>query len=1027
VATLGEGGSGVVYLAEADDGARFAIKTIRPDLFEHRAFVESLRREARLCSRLDHPGIVKVLELGEHDGEVYLRMEHVDGASLERLLAGARGSRRRLPAGVACHVARELARALAHAHALRDDLGRPLGIVHRDVNPANIMITRAGAVKLLDFGIATAAEHLRDRRTGSGQVKGTFGYLSPEQADGRRVDGRSDLFALGVVLYEALTGVSLFRGRNAIHSLRLLTGMQVLPPSRLCPELDPRLDGVIQALLAVDPDHRPPDGNAVARALVPLVATDGAAQLAELVARLPPAPVPARARRSHQRSSARPWWGRRWTAVAGLAIALPLLALGARALRRPPAISLEAVRPSPVPPPTLVVRDLSDASRAAKGKLLGQTLGETLAARLVQRGHMRLAGGDPGAELVLIVALHPAPAGGGHVQVDVQIEDTYSGQGMAAASAIGHHDDPFALVEQLTESLDGPVKRHAARRAARQAEAARWYDQGMARLRLEDCAGARPLFDRALAVDPRHALAHVARGRCWLLEGDAARAWQEANRARALSAGLDRERQLTVAGFGHEAAGQWPAAVATYTTLFEFFPDRVDHGLALVAAMEQAGRRRLVGPVLERLRALPGREDPRIYLAEVGTGCGRDELLAQARLARDKARSQGAEVLAAGAQLAEAWTLIRFSGCAEARPVWQEARRVFQRAGRPRDVLKLDRFESRCLREEGQVDQALEVAQRNLAAMRKLEDPDVTERGLRELAETLAALGRRSEARRYWEEALVLARNRDSYPGAALALDGLAALRASEGDLRGAIRFAQQAVESRAPERGEDAVLLARQSAYHLEAGELAEARDLAERALIAARLTRGPRAVEASLLASSAALQAAGRLDEARRAADESRRLVAPASLSELRVEAQLELAEIDLAAGNPAAAAEAARAALPDVSGRPRTVLAARVHELLARVELVRGRIQAARQEIDRASTDPPGGFPFAQNARLEITRARVEAAEGDLKAARARLLRTADSCRRSFHVQREGEARALLRQLTSGLATGTTKVPG
>jgi ATP/maltotriose-dependent transcriptional regulator MalT len=181
-------------------------------------------------------------------------------------------------------------------------------------------------------------------------------------------------------------------------------------------------------------------------------------------------------------------------------------------------------------------------------------------------------------------------------------------------------------------------------------------------------------------------------------------------------------------------------------------------------------------------------------------------------------------------------------------------------------------------------------------------------------------------------------------------------------------------------------------------------------------------------LLATSAALQAAGKLDEARRAADESRRLVAPVSLSELRVEAQLELAEIDLAAGNLAAAAEAVRAALADVSGRPRTVLAARVHELLARIELVRGRVPAARQEIDRASTDvPPGGFPFAQNARLEITRARVEAAEGDLKAARARLQRTADSCRRSFHVQREGEARALLRQLTSGLATGTAKVPG
>ena len=898
VATLGEGGGGVVYLAEAEDGTRCAIKTIRPDLFEHRPFVESLRQEARICARLDHPGIVKVLELGEHEGEVFLRMEHVDGASLARLLDGARGRKQRLPQALACHVASEVARALAHAHDLRDDLGRPLGIVHRDVNPANIMITRSGAVKLLDFGIATAAEHARDRRTGGGVVQGTLGYLSPEQADGRPVDGRSDLFSLGVVLYEALTGVWLFRGRNAIHRLRLLTEIPVMPPSRLRPELDARVDGIVLSLLAADPAQRPADGQAVAEALAPLVAADGAARLAEQVAHLPAAPVRAQRGPTRRRSWRQGGW-LPWCAAAGLAIALSMLAVTARNFGRAP--GQQSAAPARVPPPpTLAVADFHDTSRAANGKLLGQTLSETLALRLAQRGHV--ARREPGAELVLVGSIGGAAAGGsGRVRIDVQVKDTDSGLSVASASATGDRDDPLALVEQLTVALEAAVGRHAAARVARLAEAERWYDQAMASMRLEDCERARPLLERALAVDPRNALAHVARGRCWLLEGDSSRAWHAATRARALAVGLDREQQLMVAGFAHEAAGQWPAAVASYTTLFEFFPGSIDHGLALVAAMEQAGLRRQVDPILERLRALPGQDDPRIYLAEVGTGCGREELLAQARLARDKARARGAEVLVAGAQLAEAWTLIRFSGCADARPVWQEARRVFQRARRPREVLKLDRFESRCLREEGDLQAALKLAERNLAAMRKLEDPDVTERGLRELAETLAALGRGTEAQRYWQEAIVLARNRDSYPGAALALDGLAALRASQGDLRGAIRFAQQAVESRAPERREDSMLLARQSAYHLEAGELAEARDLAERAVIGARLTRGPRAVESSLLAASAALRASGRLDEARRAADESRRLAAGASLPELKVEAHLELGGDRTGRGQP------------------------------------------------------------------------------------------------------------------------------
>ncbi len=208
---LASGGMADVYLA-VDDGPRdvrryLVVKRVRPHVADDTFHVESFVQEARLSMRLRHPNICTVYEFGEDEGAYFLAMEYVFGVSLKSLYERARGSGG-LPIEAVARIGAEVSDALRHAHEATDDAGLPLHIVHRDVTPENIMIGFDGVVKLLDFGIAKARG--QQVKTQQGELKGKFAYMSPEQYDAAELDGRTDVFALGVCLHEALAGQSLF-------------------------------------------------------------------------------------------------------------------------------------------------------------------------------------------------------------------------------------------------------------------------------------------------------------------------------------------------------------------------------------------------------------------------------------------------------------------------------------------------------------------------------------------------------------------------------------------------------------------------------------------------------------------------------------------------------------------------------------------------------------------------------------------------------------------------------------------------
>lgn len=278
---LASGGMGDVYLA---DSPRFessvVVKLMQAAYASVPEFASMFRSEARLSSQLVHPNIVRVLEHGEIDGRLFLAMEHIHGWDL---LDVGRALGWRFPPGIAIHIVAEIATALDYAHSRVDESGQPLRIVHRDVNPPNILLSRDGRVLLSDFGIAKSAQ--ATTQTQAGVIKGKVEYFSPEQIVGEPLDGRSDLFPLGAVLYLLLTGAHPFRGTTRNETMKRVRWATFTPPSELVPGLPDGTDAVVARTLTRDRNGRYATAGEMEADLRTLAAPVSADDMAEFLSR----------------------------------------------------------------------------------------------------------------------------------------------------------------------------------------------------------------------------------------------------------------------------------------------------------------------------------------------------------------------------------------------------------------------------------------------------------------------------------------------------------------------------------------------------------------------------------------------------------------------------------------------------------------------------------------------------------------------------------------------------------------------
>jgi serine/threonine protein kinase len=256
---LGVGGMATVHRALERGIEGFermvALKRLLPHLAEDATFIKAFVREAKLASLLNHVNIVQIFELGRVGTEYFISMEYIDGRDIRRILRHARKVTGPPPVHVSIGILLQLCDALDYAHTRTDEDGRPLGLVHRDVSPSNVIVSTTGLVKMIDFGIAKA--QTQQHRTQTGRVKGKLAYMAPEAITGRgELDARSDLFAVGVIAHELLTARPLFASKNEYDTLLKVQRGDIMPPSAFNSACPPELDEIVAHALARDPDER---------------------------------------------------------------------------------------------------------------------------------------------------------------------------------------------------------------------------------------------------------------------------------------------------------------------------------------------------------------------------------------------------------------------------------------------------------------------------------------------------------------------------------------------------------------------------------------------------------------------------------------------------------------------------------------------------------------------------------------------------------------------------------------------------
>jgi serine/threonine-protein kinase len=258
VEKLESGGMAEVFRAESEGLQGFkkqvAIKRVLPHLSEKKKFISMFLDEARLSAQLNHSNCVQVFDIGVGDNAYFIVMEYVDGANLKAIAESLRKNGREFPVQQAALIALEICKGLSYAHELRDTNGADLKIVHRDMSPPNVLVTKYGEIKIVDFGLAKANSQLE--RSEPGIIKGKFSYLSPEAALGQEVDAKTDIFAVGIILWELLSGQRLFLGDTDFQTVKKVQQAVVPPISQINKGVPPELERIVARALARDPNAR---------------------------------------------------------------------------------------------------------------------------------------------------------------------------------------------------------------------------------------------------------------------------------------------------------------------------------------------------------------------------------------------------------------------------------------------------------------------------------------------------------------------------------------------------------------------------------------------------------------------------------------------------------------------------------------------------------------------------------------------------------------------------------------------------
>ena len=798
---VARGGMGEVYEAEDIElHERVALKSIRSELLHDGRTLDRFKREVHLARKVTHPNVCRIFDLfrqpasaagGDGRGPVaFVAMELLEGETLADFLR----RQPRVSVEEARPIALQIAAGLGAAHSA--------GVLHRDFKPGNVLLVpgaKGVRAVITDFGLAlrsNADASLGASVTGTGEVLGTPAYMSPEQVEGKDLTPASDVYALGLVLYQMVTGTRAFEGTTPLSMAVRRIKENPAPPRRLVPDLDPQWESVILKCLEREPKARFQSGDEVAEALRPETKVHG--------------------RRSLERRM-----------VLG-SLALILLLVGGALLiprirHRVP--NTRATGQSITVRPSVAVLPFRNLSARSETEWVSTALPEMLTAELAAGGKLRTFPGEniarASADLGLtgmqtlardtlahlrkylgndyvVLGSYLDQGKSSEVRINLWLQDTKTGEIAATVSEKGSESDLDDLATRAGEELRQKLgigeltsSEAALVRASLPSnpEAVRLYSEGLAKLRVVDALAARDLLERAVAADPNYALGHSALADAWASMGYDQKARQESKKARDLSSGLSHEERLWIEGRDWELNRKWDKAVEIYRTLFEFFPDNIEYGLHLAASQKQA---RTVDEALATLAALqklpaPDRDDPRIALQQADVydikGAYREQQSA-AEAAASRARELGATLVLARALDQEARSFEKQGKLDEALRSAQEAARISDAAGERAEVAKALTITGIVRFDQGNFAEAANAYNRALSIQREVGDLRASATTLNDLANALGEQGDLAGSIKMLNESLLMFREVGDKHSAAAVLGSIAARTLQQGDLR---------------------------------------------------------------------------------------------------------------------------------------------------------------------------------------------------------------------------------------------------
>jgi serine/threonine protein kinase/tetratricopeptide (TPR) repeat protein len=836
---IAHGGMGEVY--EAKDRTlrgTVALKTIRASIAENKKAVDRFLREIHLARQVTHPNVCRIFDFHEHlypeDGGdprpplLFLTMELLSGETLSERLARGR------PAlSETLDLLKQIAAGLDAAHAE--------GIVHRDFKCSNVMLVPSsrGGVRAVvtDFGLARTSG---DGDAGisisdTGDVVGTPAYMAPEQVEGKAVTAAADLYSLGIVIYEMVTGQRPFTGGSAMSvALKRLQGPPP-PPTTLVPDLDPLWEGAILRCLEREPERR------FARALDIVAAIEGREPEPKTPVSmpLPPPPIPPP-------SETGAHGGRNRVLALGALVAvasgLTLWALrGSHRAEAPPSPA-PASAPARVGPsrPSVAVLGLKNVSAQAEAQWIATGISEMLASDLAAGELVRILPGEQVAEAKTDVGILPddlaelgkekaarlraalpaqdlvtgsytvlgPPEPGRLLHINLRLQESATGSVLASGGATGTQGQLFDLVARasgpLREKLGLP-KLSAADSVAVAGSlpadpiAAQFYSEGLGRIRAYDALGARALFEKAVLAEPNHPLPHAALASAWLSLGFDDKAGAECQKAVALAGGLPREQKLGIEALSYEIAKDWDHAIEHYRDLASVFPDNIEYGLRLAHVQASGGKVKEALATLDTLRKVSSADshDPRIDLenARASQYLG-DSKEGEARAA--KAAAAGAEngmrTLVARAKVLQASALVDLGQFDKAKEAADAGRALAEAIGDRREEARAIDHMGYAVEGAGDLDGASRLYDRALALSRGTGDLLTVARLLLSKGLVLSKQGRGAEAQQRNDEALATFRKIGAKKEAAGALNNMGVQLQLNGELGAARRRYQEAL-----------------------------------------------------------------------------------------------------------------------------------------------------------------------------------------------------------------------------------------